>query len=46
MRAQVAEILNDDQRAKMDEMHAKRGEHRETKHAARHKHDCAAAKPS
>ena len=46
MRAQINEILNDEQAAKMSEMRTQRREHRKAKHAAHQKQDCGAAKTS
>ena len=51
MRTQMSEILNDDQRAKMDEMREQHAEHRKTKgerhykQGRHHKKDCDAVKP-
>ena len=45
MRAQMGEILNDDQLAKMDEMRTERREHRKEKRARHHAHNCGEGKP-
>jgi Spy/CpxP family protein refolding chaperone len=43
MRAQISEILNDDQRVKMGEMRVQRREHRKAARAGRHKKNCGAS---
>jgi Spy/CpxP family protein refolding chaperone len=40
MRTQMAEILNDEQRAKMEQMHSQRREHRKGRRARRQMRDC------
>jgi len=46
MRAQMGEILNEDQRAQMDEKRAEHREHRMEKRARHHGRDCGEGKPS
>ena len=46
MRTQMAEILNDEQRTKMEQMHSQRREHRKGRRARRQMRDCGEDKSS
>ena len=46
MRMQMAEILNDEQRTKMEQMHSQRREHRKGRRARRQMRDCGEDKSS